>query len=186
MNRPRTTSTLSVIRAGIPFLVALNLGQACTGTDARVTIAPMPILPGSETAVVLTNGSRVHRFTPPDFTPEEPGSFRWESEVVGLTAGVVSVEVTLDLADGTSVHGHYDFHAQDGWGHEVRLTVGTADPTQGCFGCGHAVRVEVPAVQRPATESAIWIWLTVDPRDENIVKVKRHLTSLCRPRAQSF
>lgn len=151
------------------FLVATTVGQACTGTDAQVTIAPMPILPGSETEVVLANGSRVYRFTSTDFTAEEPGSFRWQSDVVSLTVGAVTVDVAIGLTDGASINGHYVFHAQDGWGHEVRLTLGPQDPTDGCFGCGPAVRIDVPAAQRPAPDSAIWIWLTVDPRDENIV-----------------
>lgn len=151
------------------ILVAGAVGQACTGTDARVTIAPVPILPGSETEVVLTNAFQIHRFTPTDFTPEGPGNFTWKSDVVGLTVGPVTVDIAIDLSDGTSIHGHYAFNAQDGWGHEVRLTLGPEDPTEACFGCGRAVRVDVPSEQRPAADSAIWIWHTVDPRDDNIV-----------------
>ena len=144
---------------------------ACSNTEVEVVIDSMPLIPGSELSITLTSASSVHVFESRDFAPLELGSVTWTTGFVGVTANEpVTTDLRLQLADGSLLQGVYEFTPQSGWGHSIRVSIGDSDPTEGCFGCGvQTLRLALPAPFQPTVNAAVWVWLTLDPRSDDVV-----------------
>lgn len=154
-------------RALLVVAIGVSLFGCGQSTDVRFR-AFFSSLAGSELSAEMTAGGRMVRVSRPDFTATSRvgGAV---TRFVSVGTDRVSVRVTLRDDRGKVGEARLTFQPTDGWGHDVVIVVAGADPTEGCFGCALAMPFPLDPRLHAAPADSLWVYLTLDPRDPNVV-----------------